>query len=339
MSAGGEHSRGARPRPWWMARTSSMFRAQGISGCRMHRTRRSVSVDQSVVSNARRAASIADSMSPPSASAAVPENLFGRRIDGLERASPPGMSFPPTKRSLCLSPAIDTRLLPAHENGRLSRMFIPNHNRSFTDVATTGTNGVHTLPLSRMLAMLDRCPVMPPSPSRHPLGETAARKRRSARFSLLGWRCCGVLPRRPHDPGRRGTRESRPATAYVLLVEEPPDRRDLPRSGRPGPVLHRRERQSPESRQASLRSLALVVADEPEFAAACTHRIVEHRRRRPHRPRSHRNRDPSTNPVGDGPGAATTHHRSTGDDVLRGPGSRRKRNADLSASSRAHFLP
>ena len=78
--------------------------------------------------------------------------------------------------------------------------------------------------------------------------------------------------RRP-DGARGGRpRQSRPRDRlHLLLVEEPSDRRGLPGPGAAGP------RTSPTSTNPcrpgcdkALRHLALVVADEPEVAAACT---------------------------------------------------------------------
>ena len=72
----------------------------------MLRTRSSVLVDQSVVSKARRAASMARLMSSASPSAAVPKisSVAGLIVGYLPL--PPGTSFPSMKRSLFLSAAI-----------------------------------------------------------------------------------------------------------------------------------------------------------------------------------------------------------------------------------------
>ena len=75
----------------------------------MQRTRSSVSVDQSVVSKARRAAPMARSMSAASPSAAVPRTSSVAGLIVGYRPLPPGTSFPSMNRSLLLSAAIAIR--------------------------------------------------------------------------------------------------------------------------------------------------------------------------------------------------------------------------------------
>ena len=89
----------------------------------MPRTRSSVLVDQSVVSKARRAASIARLMSSALPSAAMPRtsSVAGLMVGYLPL--PPGTSLPSMKRSLLLSAAIairDSRLFIGHVSENLS---------------------------------------------------------------------------------------------------------------------------------------------------------------------------------------------------------------------------
>src|SRR5262245_32711109 len=110
----------------------------------MHRTRRSTSRDQSVVSNARRAAAIARSASPTVASAAVPSTAS---VDGeiVSYVAPPsaGTSSPSTSnRSSChivMSPKIlvmRIRLVPLRPDGygNRERLFPLGGNRILTHV-------------------------------------------------------------------------------------------------------------------------------------------------------------------------------------------------------------
>ena len=68
------------------SRSSSFSFSNASCSCNRHRLRNSLSVDQSVSSKARRAASMARCMSAFDASATSPSHLFGGRVDVGERA-------------------------------------------------------------------------------------------------------------------------------------------------------------------------------------------------------------------------------------------------------------
>ena len=109
--------RGAPTSAIVMSRNSSIFERMASRSCRMQRMRSSVLVDQSVVSKARRAASIARLMSPASASAAVPSTSSVAGLIVGYRPALPATSLPSMKRSLFRSAAIAicvSRLLIGH---------------------------------------------------------------------------------------------------------------------------------------------------------------------------------------------------------------------------------
>ena len=98
----------------------------------------------------------------------------------------------------------------------------------------------------------------------------------------------------------------------------------------PGAVLHRRQRADADPRREGAARLALVVADEPEVAAACTTALLtgSDPTRAPG-PRPHRRRDPPSHPVGGRPRRRPARRVGPGDDVLRRAGQRRQRRIHL----------
>ena len=92
-----------------ISRKSSMWSRMACRNCRMHRTRNSVSVDHSVVSNACRAAPMARSISPRSALAAVPSTSSVAGSTVGKSPADPGTNSPAMNRSLLRSAAIAIR--------------------------------------------------------------------------------------------------------------------------------------------------------------------------------------------------------------------------------------
>ncbi len=111
---------------------------------------------------------------------------------------------------------------------------------------------IHACPSATSSDNLDMCPAMRwlpavTEPAPEPGKEAPRNRRQEETFRKVLDRRDGdvarVVLRRSDGACGRRTRRGRPRhRLHLLLVEEPPDRRGVPGSGQPVPVLHRRQR-------------------------------------------------------------------------------------------------
>src|SRR6516225_1037898 len=175
-----------------------------------------------------------------------------------------------------------------------------------------------------------RTPAQPPPGGDLPQG--ARRRHRNPAREVV---------RRPNGARGGGPRQGGPGhRLHLLLVEEPPDRRGLPRPGAAGPLLHRRERHHARAGGQGVapscpggRGRTRGRRGVHDGAAVGGRRSGGAVRARPHR---HRN--PSAHHLGDRTLRRCAHSVRARDDFLRRAGERRQRRLHLSPNRRPSRL-